>query len=646
MNRPSRSLIRSTLEAESLEKSLRRLFVDLLGWSEPSASDSYDGLTAIAKVGNLTLLLSDQEPADQLSGPRVMALEMRDSHSFDLLFLDAGPWQRISVDRDNPGSDTLERLAGLAVPSIAAESGAEKLVIQALRDTFCPSGAAEDFLAEYERVFLRHVDSVRVITTTTGRREKPMEPPEMRTLFLQRFLNRVLLIRLLEDKGWFRFGGRQDYLKALYDDWQERPGPYAFYQRLALVFFNALSQPSAEARGLLRSQVGQVPYLGRGLFAPDQFESEFSTHQGLGVIPDELFEDLLGPSGLLNVTQFSAMEGVPEVVNTAVSPEVLSLMRGRLVESAGDEPDSIELQIRCRQAIADKLGVDVGDLAAPGDKADKILAGLSGVHIFDSPCGTGSYLAAMLLELVGLNMRCSALSESGPEPRSIVSRRLLENSIRGLDDDEFLVQVARFRLALTVLGQDDDPAPRPLPDISQIVLIGDTIDRSSLRESGERAMSEGPQTEFKASFEWSQHQKARSGDLRHASLKTIAAFLNSEGGTLWIGVDDAGRAVGLEDDLALIEDEQKLDTFENRLREFLKNHLDPMPLNSVKVTFPELDGVLVCSVEVDPRDGVTYLVRKDPQSGQVMEEIYVRDGMRTISLKGRSRDQFILGRRP
>jgi predicted HTH transcriptional regulator len=159
-------------------------------------------------------------------------------------------------------------------------------------------------------------------------------------------------------------------------------------------------------------------------------------------------------------------------------------------------------------------------------------------------------------------------------------------------------------------------------------------------------MSEGPQTEFKASFEWSQHQKARSGDLRHASLKTIAAFLNSEGGTLWIGVDDAGRAVGLEDDLALIEDEQKLDTFENRLREFLKNHLDPMPLNSVKVTFPELDGVLVCSVEVDPRDGVTYLVRKDPQSGQVMEEIYVRDGMRTISLKGRSRDQFILGRRP
>ena len=40
-------------------------------------------------------------------------------------------------------------------------------------------------------------------------------------------------------------------------------------------------------------------------------------------------------------------------------------------------------------------------------------------------------------------------------------------------------------------------------------------------------------------------------------------------------------------DLAQIDDDYPLDAFELRLREFFKNHLDPVPLNAVRIDFPE-----------------------------------------------------------
>jgi predicted HTH transcriptional regulator len=52
-----------------------------------------------------------------------------------------------------------------------------------------------------------------------------------------------------------------------------------------------------------------------------------------------------------------------------------------------------------------------------------------------------------------------------------------------------------------------------------------------------------------------------------AILKTIAAFMNSEGGTLIVGVDDSGNILGVEkdyetfsDNIVLIESSQSVGT--------------------------------------------------------------------------------------
>ena len=119
--------------------------------------------------------------------------------------------------------------------------------------------------------------------------------------------------------------------------------------------------------------------------------------------------------------------------------------------------------------------------------------------------------------------------------------------------------------------------------------------------------------------------------------------MNSEGGTLYIGVSDQGVPVGLEGDFALIEDASPCDVFEGRLREFVKNSLDPLPLNSVVLDFQEMEGKVVCVVRVSPSSAVTYLTHKDV-SGQKVESVFVRDGNRTIELRGRDRDAFVAGR--
>jgi hypothetical protein len=54
--------------------------------------------------------------------------------------------------------------------------------------------------------------------------------------------------------------------------------------------------------------------------------------------------------------------------------------------------------------------------------------------------------------------------------------------------------------------------------------------------------------EFKSSLRMNLHTKNADQKIEHAVLKTLAAFLNTRGGTLVIGVDDNGTPLGLEDD--------------------------------------------------------------------------------------------------
>ena len=64
---------------------------------------------------------------------------------------------------------------------------------------------------------------------------------------------------------------------------------------------------------------------------------------------------------------------------------------------------------------------------------------------------------------------------------------------------------------------------------------------------------ENDYVEFKSSLRWDYEQGNVNKLMEHIIAKTIAAFMNSEGGKLFIGVSDAGEILGIEKDYATLK---------------------------------------------------------------------------------------------
>jgi hypothetical protein len=139
----------------------------------------------------------------------------------------------------------------------------------------------------------------------------------------------------------------------------------------------------------------------------------------------------------------------------------------------------------------------------------------------------------------------------------------------------------------------------------------------------EIALGESARREFKSSLRWHIHKKQHDEVITHACLKTIAAFLNSTGGVLMIGVEDNGNICGIEHD-GFPNDDKFLLHLYNYIQEWLGNH----HATRIKTELIEVNGKKVCRVECEPVSGDwAYLRRKGE------EEFLVRIGPSSKPLK-------------
>ena len=83
---------------------------------------------------------------------------------------------------------------------------------------------------------------------------------------------------------------------------------------------------------------------------------------------------------------------------------------------------------------------------------------------------------------------------------------------------------------------------------------------------------EGAHLEFKSTLRYDLKKKKINKLLEKVVLKSIAAFNNSDGGLLLIGVDDAGKILGLKADYRTLKKPDK-DGFELHLRSLIYTSL-------------------------------------------------------------------------
>ncbi|KKJ00078.1 RNA-binding domain-containing protein [Prochlorothrix hollandica] len=141
--------------------------------------------------------------------------------------------------------------------------------------------------------------------------------------------------------------------------------------------------------------------------------------------------------------------------------------------------------------------------------------------------------------------------------------------------------------------------------------------------------SEREDLEFKSSFQWDVRENKQNKDLCIAVLKTIAAFLNTKGGTLLIGVEDDGTLCGLASDLSCFSTTPTLDQFERHLRQTISNAIGAKFLPYLFIRCENLDGKDICAVYVRPAPMPAFLKAKPSHSDVTF---FIRPGNETKAL--------------
>jgi hypothetical protein len=137
---------------------------------------------------------------------------------------------------------------------------------------------------------------------------------------------------------------------------------------------------------------------------------------------------------------------------------------------------------------------------------------------------------------------------------------------------------------------------------------------------------ESETVEFKASIRYDIDTKGANAELIRGPLKTISAFMNTEGGTLLVGVTDQGEVIGIEKDLKTLR-HATLDEYERHLRQGLIDAIGVEFTPYVKVSFPEVEGTQICRVDVGTTPKPVFFAGKGRG-----KEFYIRSGPRSDPL--------------
>lgn len=125
--------------------------------------------------------------------------------------------------------------------------------------------------------------------------------------------------------------------------------------------------------------------------------------------------------------------------------------------------------------------------------------------------------------------------------------------------------------------------------------------------------------EFKSTLRYDLRSKELNKKLEYVIVKTVAAFMNSEGGNLFIGVDDNQNMLGLADDISTLS-KQNIDGFELHLIEIIKKFIGAGLVSHIKISYPIVEDTQLCRMKVS-KSGKPVFTQYEGR-----EDFFVRSG--------------------
>lgn len=132
---------------------------------------------------------------------------------------------------------------------------------------------------------------------------------------------------------------------------------------------------------------------------------------------------------------------------------------------------------------------------------------------------------------------------------------------------------------------------------------------------------ENPNLEFKSTIRTNLKTGKSDKDIEFSWLKTLTAFLNTQGGILLIGVDDSGQVSGFKDDNFVTNDKCRL-----HLKNLIHQHIGPAFSRFIDFEIVLFHGKSIIVLECEPASSPSFLLK-----GQ-NEDFFIRSGPASVPL--------------
>lgn len=166
----------------------------------------------------------------------------------------------------------------------------------------------------------------------------------------------------------------------------------------------------------------------------------------------------------------------------------------------------------------------------------------------------------------------------------------------------------------------------------QLQEVSVTLDTVSDTENIKYLCSKGESDvlEYKSTLDLCLRDNKKASYVTESALKTIAAFLNSKGGTLLIGVDDNGEIIGLNEEIYKFHKNND-DKFLLHFKNYIKDRIYPIIFDFIDYRVATVNTKKVLFVKCKPARKPCYFD----------EEFYVRRNPATDKLKPREAQEYI-----
>ena len=404
--------------------------------------------------------------------------------------------------------------------------------LKELEDVFSIEKVTKEFFEKYRDLFLWAKETLDEVVKKDSKIKKDFEAKGVDTIdFAKKLLGQIVFLYFLQKKGWFgverdaAWGtGPKNFLRQLFEGMHGKYKNF-FNDILEPLFYEALATPDRTDDFYSHFNC-KIPFLNGGLFDP--INSYDWVHTDI-ILPNDLFsnenktkEGDVG-NGILDIFDrynFTVKEDEPLEKEVAVDPEMLGKVFENLLEvkdrkSKGTYYTPREIvHYMCEQSLINYLatelegkankediealikhGESVGENEARVEKkgeetdtyyyklpesirkyAKLIDEKLANIKVCDPAIGSGAFPVGMMHEIVKTRHTLSSYIKSKNRTIYDFKRDCIQNSLYGVDIDPGAVEIAKLRLWLSlVVDEDDIKQIKPLPNLDYKIVCGNSL---------------------------------------------------------------------------------------------------------------------------------------------------------------------------